>query len=199
MINTPGYILMNNIIKSRVSTILTLLFCLLMFACKNDPKEIDELISKSSMQEDKAEDVVIIYSEAGNTKIRMFATEFIRNEVAKPPYTEMRKGLKVEFFNDSLEVDNTVTAMYARYYEEEGNVLIRDSVVVVNSKGETLKTEELIWNQKVRKFYTEKFVRINTPDQIMYGDGLEANEDFSWYRILNPKGTVKVKKDQMPE
>ncbi len=168
-------------------------------ACKNDPKEIDALVGKQSIQEDKADEVTIIYSEHGKSRIRMFATEFIRNEIAKPPYVDMRKGLKVEFFDDSMKVESTLTAMYARWYEGKGNVLIRDSVVVVNKKGETLRTEELIWNQNVRKFYTEKFVRINTPDQVMYGDGLEANEDFSWYRIKNPKGTVRVNKEEMPE
>lgn len=168
-------------------------------ACKNDPKEIDELVGKQSIQEDKADEVTIIYSEHGQSRIRMFATEFIRNDIAKPPYVDMRKGLKVEFFDDSMNVESTLTAIYARWYEGKGNVLIRDSVVVVNKKGETLRTEELIWNQNVRKFYTEKFVRINTPDQVMYGDGLEANEDFSWYRIKNPKGTVRVNKEEMPE
>lgn len=167
--------------------------------CKNDPQKIHALVDKRSPQEDKAEDVTIIYSEKGRTKIRMFATEFIRNEVAKPPFLDMRKGLKVEFFADSMKVESTLTALYARWYEGKGSVLIRDSVVVVNSKGETLRTEELIWNQNVKKFYTEKFVRINTPDQVMYGDGLEANEDFSWYRIKNPKGTVRVNKQDMPE
>lgn len=173
---------------------------LMMFSCKNDPKEIDALVSKMSIQEDKADEVTIIYSEKGKSKIRMYATEFIRNEVAKPAFVDMRKGLRVEFFDDSThEIESTLTALYARWYEGKGNVLIRDSVVVVNKKGETLRTEELIWNQNVKKFYTEKFVRINTPDQIMYGDGLEANEDFSWYRIKNPKGIVRVNKEEVPE
>ncbi|MBZ0098833.1 MAG: LPS export ABC transporter periplasmic protein LptC, partial [Taibaiella sp.] len=136
-----------------------LLLALFTNACKNDPKEIDALVNKQSIQEDKADEVTIIYSEQGKSRIRMFATEFIRNEIAKPPYVDMRKGLKVEFFDDSMKVESTLTAQYARWYEGKGNVLIRDSVVVVNKKGETLRTEELIWNQNVKKFYTEKFVR----------------------------------------
>jgi LPS export ABC transporter protein LptC len=193
----------------KLSRIATHNFTAIMFAavmgislfsssCKNDPKEIDQLMRKSA-QEDKAEDVAIIYSEQGKAKIRMFTKEFVRNEQAKPPYTDMRKGLRVEFYNDSMVIQTTLDALYGRYYEEKGDVLIRDSVVVVNQKGDTLRTEELIWNQKVKKIYTEKFVRINTPDQVMLGDGLEANEDFSWYRIKNPKGVVKVNKQEMPE
>lgn len=186
--------------KWAVIPALILLLLTAIVSCKNDPAEIDKLVNKQSVQEDKADDVTIIYSEEGKSKIRMYATEFVRNEIAKPQYVDMRKGLKVEFFEDSTnDIESTLTALYARWYEGKGNVLIRDSVVVVNSKGETLRTEELIWNQKVRKFYTEKFVRITTPDQVMYGDGLEANEDFTWYRIKNPKGVVRVEKTEMPE
>lgn len=177
-----------------------LLFVLVMLAaCRNDPKEIDRLVTKQTPQEDRAEDVTILYSEHGKLKARLFAKEFIRNEVAKPPFTDMKKGLKVEFFNDSLKIESVLTARYARYYEKQENVLIRDSIVVVNKKGERLNTEELIWNQSIRKFYTEKFVRITTPTQVMFGDGLEANEDFSWYEIKNPKGIVQVNKSEVPE
>ncbi|HLO69855.1 MAG TPA: LPS export ABC transporter periplasmic protein LptC [Flavipsychrobacter sp.] len=181
----------------------TLLPGILLFAmvigCKNDPKEINALVTKGAQQEDKAEDVTILYSDNGNVKMRLYAKEFVKNDVAKPPYTDMRKGLKVEFYGDSLKVESTLTARYARYYEKQGNILIRDSIVIVNKKGEKLNTEELVWNQSAKKLFTEKFVKITTPTQVMYGDGLEANEDFTWYRILNPKGIVAVDKKEIPE
>ncbi len=176
-----------------------LFLLVLASSCKNDPKEIDALVGKNTMQEDKAFDVTIYYSENGHTKVRLFAKEFIRNEIAKPPFTDMKKFVKVEFFDDTLHITSTLTAKYARIYEEKENALIRDSVVVVNDKGETLKTEELVWNQGARKFYTEKAVHIITPTQVIYGDGLEANEDFSWYQIKKPKGVVQVNKSEMPE
>lgn len=176
-----------------------LLLALLAGSCKNDPKEIDKLVNKGTPQEDRATDVTILYSEYGKTKVRLYAKEFIRNEVAKPPYTDMKNGLKVEFFNDSLKVESVLTARYGRIYEKQENVLLRDSIVVVNKKGERLNTEELVWNQSIRKFYTEKFVKIYTPTQVMYGDGLEANEDFSWYEIKNPKGIVQVNKSELPQ
>jgi LPS export ABC transporter protein LptC len=172
---------------------------ILVIACKNDPKEIEELVGKNTVQEDRAYDVTIIYSENGKTKTKIWSKEFVRNDIAKPPFTDMKNGLRVEFFNDSLKVESTLTAKYGRYYEARGNVLIRDSILVVNKKGERLTTEELVWNQSIQKIYTEKFVRIQTPTQVIYGDGLEANEDFSWYQIKNPKGVVQVDKSEMPE
>ncbi len=175
-----------------------LLFLLLLAACKNDPKEISALTGKSLYQVDRAEDITLIYSEHGKVKARIYATEYISNDAAKPPYMDMKKGIKAEVYNDSMQVESTLTANYARYYEKQGNFLIRDNIVVVNKKGETLNTEELVWNQSIQKFFTEKFVKITTPTLVMYGDGLEANQDFSWYRILNQKGTMLVDKGEVP-
>ena len=175
------------------------LFMLCLASCNNNTQEIQELMSKTNIQEDKAEDVMIIQSEGGKVKARLFAKEFVINEVSMPPFWEMRKGLKVEFYDDSTRVENTVTARYARYYEQQGNIILRDSIKIVSRKGDELETEELIWNQKLRKFYTEQFVKITTPTQVMYGDGLEANEDFTWYQITNIKGILQVNKSEMPE
>jgi LPS export ABC transporter protein LptC len=174
-----------------------ILFC--MTSCNNDPKEIDALVNKSVLHEDKAHDVTVIYSEEGRAKAKLYAKEFIRNDVAKPPYTDMKRGVRMDFFNDSLLVESVLTARYARFYEKQGNALIRDSIIVINKKGERLDTEELVWNQQAKKIYTEKFVKITTATQVMYGDGLEANEDFTLYEIKNPKGIVQINKKDMPQ
>jgi len=174
------------------------LFVFLVFSCKNKTSDINDLLGKVNFTEDKAEGVVIIFSENGKVKGRLFATEFIINELAKPPFMDARKGLRIESYDDSTQVQSTLTAKYARYYMRQGNILIRDSIVVVNKKGERLATEELVWNDKLKKFYTEKFVRIKTSAQVMFGDGLEANQDFTWYRITNIKGIMQVNKSDVP-
>jgi LPS export ABC transporter protein LptC len=196
MIKPPGKHILTIITRSLFPGIL---FLLLLTACKNDKSEIDKLVGKISFTEDKAEGVVIIFSENGKVKGRLFATEFIINEQAKPPYMDARKGLRIESYNDSIQLESTLTARYARYYPQKGNILIRDSIVVVNRKGERLATEELVWNDELKKFYTEKPVRIKTPTQVIYGDGLEANQDFTWYQITNIKGIIQVNKDEVPE
>jgi LPS export ABC transporter protein LptC len=111
---------------------------------------------------------------------------------------DARKGLRIESYDDSTRMQSTLTARYARYYMRQGNILIRDSIQVVTKKGERLSTEELVWNERLKKFYTEKFVRIKTPTQVMYGDGLEANQDFTWYEITNIKGIMQVNKGDVP-
>lgn len=196
MINRPGNISNNSTVLKMIQAVL---FCALLSGCKNDMKEINDLTQSSVLKLDKAYDVTVLYSERGRVKARMWGKEFVRNESAAKPYADINKSLRLEFFNDSMGLESTVTAKYARYYEKEGNVLIRDHVVVVNKKGEMLKTEELVWNQDLQRFYTDKPVEILTGTQKMFGEGLEANQDFTWYQIKKLHGIMRVEKDQVPQ
>jgi lipopolysaccharide export system protein LptC len=68
-------------------------------------------------------------------------------------------------------------------------------VEVMNVKGERLNTEELHWDQKSGKIYTDKFVRITTADQIIMGDGMTANQTFTEWEINRYRGTINLQHD----
>lgn len=171
---------------------------LFLGSCQNDPKDIAQVSAAAAPAEDKATDVTLLYSRGSQLQARLFGQEFIHAGTAVRPYTEVRKGLRIEFYNAAMQVESVLTAKYARWYEQQNNVLIRNNVVIVNKKGERMQTEELVWNQKAEKFFTEKFVRITTATQTLYGDGMEANQDFSTYQIKNLKGSVAVDKSSVP-
>jgi len=184
--------------KFLVACFIMPLCCSLLFSCKNDLSKLPENI-KTDFENERAYDVEFIYSENGQTKSQLFTKEFVRNDHAKPQYMDMLKGLHVNFFDDSMHVESNLKARYARYYPESGNILVRDSVVVFNKLGDKLETEELIWNQKLQKFYTEKLVKITSSGQVSYGEGMEANQDFTWFRITNQRGAVPVNSSDMPQ
>jgi len=194
----------NSSLRSLPSSIQTSVFwmigsiLLLNASCKNDLKKIQQTIDRSMLNTERADSVTIIYSKEGITKAQLFAKTFNHVQDAKPPYIEMKNGIKVLFYNDSMNLQSTLLAKYGRYFEQSGNVLVRDSVVVYNIKKEQLNTEELIWNEKLQKFYTDKFVKITTPTQIIYGNGLESNQNFSDYTILKMKGIIGVNKSSLP-
>src|SRR5687768_7068435 len=111
------------------------LFAVLVVAgCQNNPADIAQVSSAAAPVEDKATDVTLLYSRESQLQARLFAEEFIRASTALPPYTEARKGLRIEFYNEAAEVESVLTAKYARWYEQQNNVLIRNNVVIVNKK-----------------------------------------------------------------
>ena len=167
-------------------------------ACKDNLHKTNTVVDKSAMDTEKADSVTILYSNKGKLKAKLQAKTFIHVLENTEPYVEMKDSLKMIFFGDNKEVTSTITALRGRYFEANNNVLLRDSVKIINNKNEELHTSELVWNEASKQFFTEKFVTIKTPTQIIFGDGMEANQDFSYYKILNPKGIIAIKKDKIP-
>jgi hypothetical protein len=71
-------------------------------------------------------------------------------------------------------------------------MIARDSVMLKDKEGKILQTELLTWDEETDRIFTDKFVKITTPTEILYGDGLEANQDFTRYEIKNIKGRIKI-------
>ena len=42
------------------------------------------------------------------------------------------------------------------------------------------------------EIFTEEFVKITTKNEVIYGIGLESNQNFSKYSIRNIKGTITI-------
>lgn len=72
---------------------------------------------------------------------------------------------------------------------------VRNEVRVVNADGHIMETEHLIWTEENRMIHSDEFVKINTGSEIIYGEGLEAKEDFSKYRIKKIKGTITINEE----
>lgn len=167
--------------------------CIFLCACENDIKDIKAITTKRI----SVEEVIAIesyYSQQGKMKAKLTAP-LAKRYVTDSPYYEFTKTLHVDFYNDSLQVDSKLDSRYGKYRENEHRVLLRDSVVVSNLKGDTLHCQELWWDQQTQKFYTDKPVRIYQPDKIIFGKGLEAAQNFSEWTIKSANGPIKVRKD----
>jgi LPS export ABC transporter protein LptC len=92
-------------------------------------------------------------------------------------------------------VVNTLDAKFGKLDKGKQLYTMRGDVRVANvPQQQTLRTDELFYDKLKRKIYTDTKmkVRVQTPTEVLLGEGLEANEDFSWYRILNPTGTFTL-------
>jgi LPS export ABC transporter protein LptC len=163
--------------------------------CVNDPADVLAAAEKVQPSVERGQDVTIIYSDQGIVKMQLEAARVTRH-LLDEVYMEFSGGLKVTFFDPLLQPTSTLEAQYAIRYEETQLTIIRDSVVVINEKGEQLNTEELIWDPVKMKIYSDQFVRIKTEDEILFGTGFEADQEFTRYRILNPEGTLNIRDDE---
>lgn len=165
------------------------LFAVLLAACENDMSKIPQR-HKNQFSVAEIKDVESYYSQAGVVKAKLISPIMLDHQ-ADSPYTEFPKTLHVDFFDDSMRIESKMDALYGKYLHYQSLVYLRDSVVVKNIvKGDTLHCDELWWDQRTHKFYTDKAVRINTKDKTLFGKGLEAAENMSWYILKQPTGTI---------
>ena len=168
------------------------LLALVMCACENDPAEVAALNAKLNTSVERAEKVKIIYSDSAVVRVIISGPVMLSYLDSSEPRQDFPDGVHVDFFGPNREKTGELTARYGLRMERKGQVVVRDSVVWESVKQEKLETEELIWDEKTAKVYTQKFVRITRPDEIIYGYGLRANQDFSEARINAVEGRIKV-------
>ena len=189
---------MTNIFTRNILFTAALLISCFFISCENDMKEVDKLLKKKAAV-DEAIQVTSYMSQNGQMKAKLTSPFMLRHQ-DDSAFIEFPRTLHVDFFNDSTIIESILDSKYARYREYEKKVFLRDSVVVINIiKKDTLKTDELWWDQNKEEFYTDKAVEIRQPDKTIYGTGLRAGQDFSWYDIYHITGVVLTKGDEIPD
>ena len=172
--------------------------CFFLFSCENDEGEINSLYSKKLGVEEGI-NIKLTFTTGGKTKAILTSPLMLRVQDTVT-YIEFPKTLEVKFYNEESNVESTLTALYARYKESQNIVFLKDSVKIVNDKGEKLFTDELYWDRSRTgsEFYTDKPVRIRTLTHIIDGVGMEASQDFKQRVIRKVTGMIKVPSSQFP-
>lgn len=141
-----------------------------------------------------AVDLKSIESKNGSKSYRMSTPLMERYELAKEPFAEFRQGIKVETFNDTTRaVASDLVADYARLDEKKEIWEVRGNVVGRNiEEDKSIYTEQLFWDQKQDKIYTDKFVRVVDGRSEHRGTGFESDGGFKRWTFHNTRGVMEV-------
>jgi len=179
-----------NIIKAVI-----LSGCFFVCSCHNDYQEVQDLAKKKTPV-DKFTEVESYLSQNGSVRAKLTAP-LMTAVNADTPKTEFPNSLHVDFY-DSVKIQSKLFAKYGLYYNNKHLVFLRDSVVVFNMQGDTLRTEKLWWDQDKELIYTDAPVHIRKPDEQIDGTGLTADQNFNHWTINNAKGPISVPNSTLP-
>ena len=152
--------------------------CFFVFGCSNNYQEVQDL-AKKKMPVDKATQVESYLSQDGIVKAKLTAPLMITTTVSDTPTTEFPKSLHVDFYDSTQKIQSKLFAKYGLYYNNKQLVFLRDSVIIFNITGDTLRCEKLWWDQDRELIYTDVPVHIRKPDESIDGTGLTADQNFS--------------------
>ena len=130
----------------------------------------------------------MLHTENGKLKVKIVATTIERFNNQQPQLV-FSNHLVVYFYNDSALVQSTLKAEYAEINDEKKLMTAKENVILTNIAGKKLESEELIWDEKNNKIYTDKKVKITTGKEVIEGEGFVSNPDFTEYSISKIHGT----------
>jgi LPS export ABC transporter protein LptC len=136
--------------------------------------------------------VVTLVSDSGITRYRISATIWDIFDRAVEPYWDFPQGLHFERFNTDLIVDANIKSQYACYYQNRQLWVLRKNVRATNIDGTLFVTEEMFWDSRTEKIYSDSLITITQPNgHIIIGEnGFESNQQLTKYMIKNSNGKI---------
>ena len=165
---------------------------MVLFSCENSLDKVKEFIDTDTINGVLAYNVVFTRSDSGFVQAKLIAPVMHSTE-GDSAILEFPQGFVVYLYEKNGIPTSKISGNYGIRYEKDEMLFAKDSVVVKNLETkETLFTETLYWDQKRKKIYTRCDVTITSPDKIIYGDSLNANESFSQRVIHGMRATLEI-------
>lgn len=185
--------------KSLFHAFLTLLCTLaLATACQHEKVEkINAVEHRDSIAGLEATNITTVISDSGITRYRIYAEKWDVYDEAKPPYWEFTKGVLFEQFDEQLNIDATFQADYAKYLEESKLWEFKGKVRAINLKGEMFETELMYWNQQTEKIYSDRFVKVTLPTEVITGKGFVADQTMKQWYMTTSQAVFEVDEERM--
>lgn len=174
---------------TKIVTISCLTF--LLFSCDQDEKK-KVVMYEGPLSE--MENIDMLYTEKDQLKVKMKAKKIFEYQNGDREFPE---GIYIEFYDEFGILSSTLKANSAYHFKEEKKWRGRGKVEVINiAKDQQLNTEELFWNPETKKIFTDKFVTIREQKDVIYGTGLDADQNLTTYTITKPEGEFEVKEEE---
>lgn len=178
--------------KNRITIGLMLLLSVLLSACFSDGKKMSEMEEYTGPRFE-SEDVYIVVSDSSVIKMEMSGArqlEFLNGDLEFP------EGIKIVFYDRLGQKTSELTALRGYKNAKENLFRVEGDVIVNNlQKQETLSTEELFWDPESKTIYTEKFVTVETPERLIFAEGMDADQDFTDYEFRKIKDSRLILND----
>jgi LPS export ABC transporter protein LptC len=169
---------------------------MVLFSCENSLDKVKEFIDTDTINGVLAYNVIFTRSDSGFVQARLTAPVMHSTE-GDSAILEFPQGFVAYLYDKNHRPSSKICGNYGIRYDKEELMYARDSVVIENlSTKETMFTETLYWNQERKKIYTRNPVKIISPDKIIFGDSLNANEDFTQRVIHGMRATLEIEDEE---
>lgn len=157
----------------------------LLCACEDEKKEV--IHAKTNPETTPTmitTDVTTLISDSGITRFKITTPLWnVFDEAADPRWT-FPSGLHLEKFDPAFKPEATIDCDSATFFKDRQLWRLDGYVNIRNTLGEKFLTNQLFWNQREQKIYSDSFIHIEKQGRVIEGYGFESNEQMTIYNVL---------------
>lgn len=169
-------------------------FCWQLVACENDLNKVKTVTATDETPDEIVNNMHTLYSDSGIVKFEIIAARMEKFHGDKE-LTIFKDGFEVNFFKGKDEIEAHLEAGYGEIREGERLIIARNNVIFTNYvENQTLKTEELFWDQAAKRVRTDKQFEVFEEKYYATGVGLDSDETFSDYEMHQVTLDYKIDK-----
>ena len=189
-----------NPLKGIAIVLLTIVMPFPFFtSCNSEKKDIIDMHFDPQVSHTlKQTNVKTLISDSGVTKYKMIADTWFVFGKASEPYQYFPDRIYLEKFDTIFNVEASIEADTAYYYERRKIWELIGNVDISNFKGERFQTSQLFWDENKGTIYSDSFIKITNGDNVSVGYGFRSNQDMSEWEIYNNSADMSIKVNNSP-
>lgn len=132
--------------------------------------------------------VSTLISDSGVTQYKIVSPVWYVFDETDTPCWTFPKGLYLRKYDRQFRVIASVAADSARYYRLQKLWKLDGNVELTKAPSDIFLTQQLFWDEKNGRLYSDSFIHIETRTHTLEGYGFTADDQLTQYSINRPTG-----------
>ena len=143
-------------------------------------------------------DVNMLISDSGVIKYKAIAPLwYVYENDVRNKYWYFPEGIRLDQIDTTFATEFSIESDTAYNYETKQLWHLIKNVKIRNTMGEYFETNDLYWDMRNHKVYSDSFIHIERPDAIIEGFGFTSDDAFTKYEIRQTSGIFPFQEDAM--
>lgn len=178
--------------KDKIITrIYAVVLCIILLpGCKEDDRlRVVNSVDAQNRPQLSTRNVSTLISDSGYTKYKVLTPLWnIYGGNRNEGYWDFPEGVYLRQLDHNLEVVSTVAADSAVYFPNRKLWELYGDVEIDQKEKAYFFSQRIFFDDRKKEIYSDTFIHIKTPTQILEGIGFESNSSLTKYRVIQPTG-----------
>lgn len=186
--------------KKSALGLIFLLGVLLLAACREQKKlDVASKINPKKMATMTTKNVATNIFQSESVQYKVVSPLWLIYDEADTPYWTFPKGIYLRQYDKDFKVVTTIAADSAKFFTNEKVWRLDGRVELTKAPKSLFQTQQLFWDQRHGKVYSDSFIHIETETHVLEGYGFISDDQFRAYRVIRPQAIFPIdNKDFMP-